>query len=97
MSSPNKWRSAHFSDGLAGSKWERKIVPEFQRAYIKSNKPKHMALFSFTPIGGHGLYMTPESIPHCSELLALILWNESHPLPNGPCGWLAGDESLKPT
>jgi hypothetical protein len=95
MLSPDKWRATHFSDGLAGSKWEPKIVLEFQSAYIKANKPKNMALFSFTPIGGHGLYMTPQSVPHCQSVLKLIPWNESNPLPNGPCGWLAGDESLK--
>jgi hypothetical protein len=97
MSSPDKWRAAHFSDGSAGSKWEREIVPKFELDYANANKPKGMALFSFNPIGGPGLYMTPQSVPHCRSVLELIPWNESNPLPNGPCGWLAGDESLKPT
>ena len=96
MSSTYKWLAVHFSDGLAGTKWEREIVPLFQRAYIDADKPKGMALFSFTPIGGSALYMTPESVPHCSSVLSLIPWNESNPLPGGPCGWLAGDETLKP-
>ena len=94
--SSNKWRSV-FSDGLTGWKWERQIVLQFQRAYIEAKKPKNKALFNFTPLYGHGLYMTPDSVQHCDELLALMPWNESNPLPtNGPCGWLAGDESLKP-
>jgi hypothetical protein len=96
MSSPNKWLAVHFSDGLDGTRWELEIVPLFERAYIEADKPKGMALFSFTPIGGSALYMTPESVPHCSSVLALIAWSESNPLPRGPSGWLAGDESLKP-
>jgi len=38
MSLPNKWRAVHFSDGLAGSKWEREIVPKFERDYANANK-----------------------------------------------------------
>jgi hypothetical protein len=97
MSSPKKWLAVHFNDGLIASKWESEIVPEFERAYANANKPKGMVLFSFAPIGGSSLYMTPESIAHCSSILALIPWSESNPLPDGPWGWLAGDEALKRT
>ena len=95
MSTPTQRCAVHFRDGLEGAKWEPQIVAQFKRAYEDADKPKGMALFSFTPLGGSALYMTPESIPHCSLVLALVPWSESDPLPGGPCGWLAGDESLK--
>jgi hypothetical protein len=95
MSSHIKWLAVHLNPGVGSAKLEREIVLEFERAYTNANKPKGMGLFSFTPIGGHGLYMTPQSIPYCDSLLRLVRWSESNPLPNGPCGWLAGDESLK--
>ena len=95
MSCSEKWRAVHFSDGLVASKWEAEIVPQFEESYTDANKPKGMALFSFTPIGGGSLYMTPESVPHCSSVLSLLPWEESNPLPLGPCCWLAGDETVK--
>jgi hypothetical protein len=92
MSQTKKWLSVFFRDGLEASKWERQIVSQFQLAYENAQRPKDMALFSFTPGGATGLYMTPESIRYCSSILALLPWDESGP-PGTPSCWLAGDES----
>lgn len=93
MSQTNKWFSVFFRDGLEASKWERQIVSKFQLAYEDARQPKGMALFSFTPGGPNGLYMTPKSVPYCPSILALLPWDESGP-PGTPSCWLAGDESL---
>jgi hypothetical protein len=97
MSSTEKWRIVYFSDGESASKWERQIVPEFERIYAAENKPEGMALFSHNAMGTNALSITPKSVPYCESLLALLPWEESdNALKFGMVGWVAGDERLKP-
>jgi hypothetical protein len=97
MSAPEKWRVVYFSDGESASKWERQIVPEFERIYAAENKPEGMALFSHNAVGAQALSITPKSVPYCESLFALIPWEEAeNPLTFGMVGWVVGDERLKP-
>lgn len=93
--SDEKWLAVHFNNLIKASDLEEQIREEFQRAYVNAGRPSGMALFALRPIGGLGLYMTPQSIPFSATVLAMLHWSESTPLPHGPTQWLAGDESLK--
>jgi hypothetical protein len=97
MSSTEKGRIVYFSDGESASKWERQIVPEFERIYTAENKPEGMALFSHNANGVQALSISPKSIPYCESLFAIVPWEESdNARILGAVGWVAGDEGLKP-
>jgi hypothetical protein len=95
MSTGEKCRIVYFTDGISAAHWERKIAPEFKRIYEAESNPNGMALFSHAG-GTPALSITPESVPYCASLFALLRWDEcDNALTYGLVGWVAGDERLK--